>query len=29
MQRQFRAIFDYRHKRTAELLPLMLATRTG
>jgi ligand-binding SRPBCC domain-containing protein len=28
MQRQFRAIFDYRHTRTAELLPLMLATRT-
>jgi len=25
MQRQFRSIFDYRHKRTAELLPLMTA----
>jgi ligand-binding SRPBCC domain-containing protein len=29
MQRQFRAIFDYRQKRTAELLPMMLATRNG
>lgn len=29
MKRQFKAIFDYRHQRTAELLPLMLATRTG
>ncbi len=25
---QFKSIFDYRHKRTAELLPMMLATRT-
>lgn len=29
MGRQFRAIFEYRHRRTAELLPLMLATRTA
>ncbi len=29
MQRQFRAIFDYRQKRTAELLPMMLATLNG
>ncbi len=27
MQRQFQSIFNYRHTRTAELLPLMLATR--
>jgi ligand-binding SRPBCC domain-containing protein len=28
MRSQFRSIFNYRHTRTAELLPLMLATRT-
>jgi ligand-binding SRPBCC domain-containing protein len=26
-ERQFKSMFDYRHKRTAELLPMMLATR--
>jgi ligand-binding SRPBCC domain-containing protein len=29
MKRQFKSIFDYRHKRTAELLPMMLAKRVG
>ncbi len=28
MPTQFRSIFNYRHQRTAELLPMMLATRT-